>query len=265
MARSIERRNRGWLSAARRVIQRVAASHALLLVSIVPIASAQSNLLGPGAATAGRSLHSSSALSASADPRIPSEPDCARIIRLSILGEAAAHYRWALRYADRHDDRVSGRCIGRQGRQIALQRLQRVIVARGYVTTRVVMSADEPRHGTLNFTVVPGRVGHVQFVPEIDRRASLRDTVALRRGALLNLRAIEQALSEMQARRMADADIRILPAAGSGSPRGESDLLIVWQPTAVRVIDGSLAAAAYPFGLPRAKIHPQEKVLPPRP
>lgn|GEM_PF-5832208 len=165
-------------------------------------------------------------------PRIPNEKSCTRIHSLAIRGDAAPHYRWALRYVDRTGDPVSGRCIGSAGLQIALQRLQNVIAARGYVTTRVVVAAAQPRGGTLTFAVVPGRVGNVQFLPDIGRAtAMLRNTVPLRRGALLNLRAIQQALTELRPTASAGADIRILPASHSQSPNGESDLLIVWQPT----------------------------------
>ena len=168
-------------------------------------------------------------------PRIPDEPACTLIRSLAMSGDATPHYRWALRYVDRQDDPVSGRCIGPTGLQIALQRLQNVIVARGYVTTRVVV-ASHSSEGTLTFAVVPGRVGRVQFLPDIGRATALRNTVPLRHGALLNLRAIKQVLGELRPLPATDADIRILPASDSGSADSESDLLIVWQPSPRRQV-----------------------------
>lgn len=221
---------------------------ALLPLAVLPVPPALATGIGaPPAATLVAAGH------AEGDPgptvvRIPSERGCWPVRGLALGGDAAAHYRWALRYVDRQDDPVSGRCLGPAGRRIALQRLQNVIVARGYVTTRVVLADIQGRGAMLAFTVVPGRVGQVQFRPDIPQGKALREVVPLRRGALLNLRAIEQALTELTAAPAMQADIRILPAAGNASPRSESDLLIVWQPSwrAPLPAAGSTGVAGHP-------------------
>lgn len=187
--------------------------------------------------------HGASPAAGPTHPRIPPEADCVPIRSLAISGDAAEHYRWALRYVDRHDDPVSGRCVGPEGLHIALGRLQDVIAARGYVTTRVLLPSSPPTDGKLTFMVVPGRVGRVQFLPDLAPMAT-RDTVPLRRGALLNLRAIEQALADLRGGALASADIRVLPASQGDPVRGESDLLIVWQPLAAAAAAANSGAAA---------------------
>lgn len=204
-----------------------------LLLAMLPVSAYAQALATPVVGTlnplSGHAGRAGDATHRGLSQRIPDEQACTLVHSLVMSGNAAPHYRWALRYVDRQDDPVSGRCIGSAGLQIALQRLQNVIVARGYVTTRVVLAAPS-REGTLTFAVVPGRVGRVQFLPDIGRANPLRNTVPLRHGALLNLRAIKQALAELRPMHAIDADIRILPASHGGSADSESDLLIVWQP-----------------------------------
>jgi len=204
---------------------------ALLLVLLPLCTQMQASAMAasPGAHASTPQLATAGGFGAG-DPRIPREARCAPVRELTLGGEAAMHYRWALRYVDRPDDPVSGRCLGVAGRRIALQRLQHIITARGFVTTRVVLADAAADGGTLAFTVVPGRVGQVQFRPDIGHAPQLHDILPLRRGALLNLRSIEQALSELAPAPAAEPDIRILPAAHNVSPRSESDLLIVWHP-----------------------------------
>ncbi|MDP8782963.1 POTRA domain-containing protein, partial [Serratia marcescens] len=62
------------------------------------------------------------------------ESPCFTINRLTLVGESAARFQWAL---DAAAD-AKGRCLGSQGIVLIINKVQNVILAKGYVTTRVM-------------------------------------------------------------------------------------------------------------------------------
>lgn len=170
--------------------------------------------------------------------RLPAdESPCFPIQHIVLAGERADHFRWALAAADPSDDPASGRCLGTAGVDIVMKRVQNAIIARGYVTTRILAAPQDLKTGTLTLTVVPGRVHAVRFAGDADRHPALRNVMPARPGDLLNLRDIEQALENLQRVPTAMVDIQIAPPQdGTDAQPGESDLLISWQqPRRVRV------------------------------
>lgn len=162
--------------------------------------------------------------------RLPAEESpCFPIRRIELDGEDAARFRWALKAADPEGDPATGRCLGTGGINIAMKRVQNAIVARGYVTTRVLAPPQDLKSGTLTLTVVPGRLRAIRFVEGTDSRATWWNAVPARPGDLLNLRDIEQALENFQRIPTVAADIQIVPADGDRARPGESDLLLAWQ------------------------------------
>lgn len=162
--------------------------------------------------------------------RVPQdETPCFSIHHLRLDGEEAAAFGWALRAADTPGDPVTGRCLGTAGIQVAMTRVQNAVIARGYVTTRVVAKPQDLRAGVLVLTLVPGRIRAIHFAPGTDRRAvSWRGALPARPGDLLNLRDIEQALENFKRVPTVEADIQIVPAEGDARA-GESDLAIRWK------------------------------------
>ncbi|PXV53623.1 Hemolysin activation/secretion protein [Dyella jiangningensis] len=157
------------------------------------------------------------------------ESPCFPIQRIRLEGDDAAAFQWALKAANAPHDRAVGRCLGTAGVNVVMKRVQNAIVARGYVTTRVLAKPQDLHAGVLTLTVVPGRIRAIRFTPDSDVRAtSWRDALPARPGDVLNLRDIEQALENFKRVPTADADIRIVPADGDAKA-GESDLLIAWK------------------------------------
>lgn len=164
--------------------------------------------------------------------RLPAgESPCFVIRRIVLDGADAAHFRWALKAAGGHDDPALGRCLGTQGVNVVMKRVQNAILARGYVTTRVLAKPQDLRSGVLTLTVVPGRIHAVRFAPGVDARAlSWRDALPARPGDRLNLRDIEQGLENLKRVPSAEADIQIAPTEGEAQA-GQSDLVIAWKQT----------------------------------
>lgn len=165
--------------------------------------------------------------------RLPeSEAPCFPIRQLELRGEGAGQFGWVL-------DSLSGpqktdsplrKCIGTQGIGILLKRAQDAIVAKGFVTTRVLTQPQDLSGGSLVLTVVPGRIRNIQFQAppgtEIPS-TSLTTAVPAKSGDILNLRDIEQALENFKRVPTADADIQITPA----DQPDHSDLVIAYQST----------------------------------
>ncbi|MET3653918.1 ShlB/FhaC/HecB family hemolysin secretion/activation protein [Dyella japonica] len=165
-----------------------------------------------------------------ASDRLPAhETPCFPIQAIRLDGDDAARFQWALKAADPHADPATGHCLGTTGINVVMKRIQNAIIARGYVTTRVLAKPQDLHAGVLTLTLIPGRIHAIRFVPGVDPRAtSWRDALPARPGDLLNLRDIEQALENFKRVPTAEADIQIVPA-DENATAGDSDLVIVWK------------------------------------
>ncbi|WP_185879110.1 ShlB/FhaC/HecB family hemolysin secretion/activation protein, partial [Variovorax sp. MHTC-1] len=156
------------------------------------------------------------------------ESPCFRIERIVLDGELAEDFQGLLAAAAGEDgsDNPLGRCLGTEGVNIVLTRLQQAAVARGYVTTRVLAAPQDLSQGTLALTLIPGRIAAIRFAEGSDARTSLASAIPARPGDLLNLRDIEQGLENLKRAPTAEADIQIEPAKAEGARPGDSDLVV---------------------------------------
>ncbi len=162
--------------------------------------------------------------------RLPeSETPCFPIERIHLQGELAEDFEGALVAANPADDPATGRCLGTAGINTVMGRIQDAIIARGYVTTRVLAAPQDLKRGTLTLTMVPGRVRALRFAEGQAPRVALGNAVPVRPGDLLDLRDVEQALENLQRVPTVAADIQIVPAEGDGAAPGQSDLVVSWQ------------------------------------
>ncbi|WP_171455154.1 ShlB/FhaC/HecB family hemolysin secretion/activation protein [Serratia marcescens] len=155
---------------------------------------------------------------------LPDYPDnespCFTINRLTLVGESADRFQWALEAAA--DAR--GRCLGSQGIVLAINKVQNAILAKGYVTTRVMAQEQDLNTGVLTLTLQPGRIGDIRFDGPVSWRGRLWNAIPASRGDILNLRDVEQGLENLKRPPSAAADIRIAP----GAREATSDLLVNW-------------------------------------
>lgn len=166
--------------------------------------------------------------------RLPdNEAPCFRIDTIVLIGQAAEHFQWALAAVDRAGDGARDpalhRCLGTGGINLTMRRIQNAIVARGFVTTRVLAEPQDLSTGTLRLTLVPGRIRSIRFAADSDTRATQWNALPAGPGDLLNLRDIEQGLENFKRVPTAEADIQLLPAEGDDARPGESDLVIAWK------------------------------------
>lgn len=151
------------------------------------------------------------------DAPLPSETPCFTLRSLRLEGERVGDFAWAQRYLDR----FVGQCVGREGLETLQRRLSNLVIARGFVTTRIGVPAQDISSGELRMLLVPGTLRHVRFAPgspELDWRAAF----PIREGDLLNLHAVEQGLEQLKRVPSQDVSMDIAP----GEKVGESDVVL---------------------------------------
>ncbi|MDM0106116.1 ShlB/FhaC/HecB family hemolysin secretion/activation protein [Variovorax sp. J22R24] len=165
--------------------------------------------------------------------RLPdAETPCFRIDRVVLSGERSDEFQWALAAIDgeRGDDSPIGRCLGTEGANIVLARVQQAVIESGYVTTRVLADSQDLTRGVLTLTLIPGRIAAIRFDGEATP-TSLRTAIPARANELLNLRDIEQGLENLKRVPTAEADIQIEPSTAPNAQPGDSDLVVKYAQT----------------------------------
>jgi hemolysin activation/secretion protein len=173
---------------------------------------------------------------------------CFPIRSVVLEGDEAERFAFALTALPEREQWMDAPiCLGAKGINAALQKLQNAIVARGYVTTRVLAQPQDLKTGVLRLTVVPGRVRAIRLDDGGTQRGTVWNALPTGPGRLLDLRDIEQGLENFKRVPTAEADIQVAP----GEQPGESDLLVTWrqgQPFRVSVSlddSGSKATGKY--------------------
>jgi hemolysin activation/secretion protein len=150
------------------------------------------------------------------------ETPCFIISKIELIGDSANQFQFALDEVLAHGrqpqqqpavNSILGSCLGVVGINAIMARVQNAIIAAGYITTRVLAAPQDLKSGTLQLTVVPGRVNAIRFTPDSGKRVSAWNALPISRGDILNLRDIEQALENFKRVPTAEADIQIEPAS----------------------------------------------------
>ena len=140
-----------------------------------------------------------------------------------------SRFSWALQAAYAKGDFALPACIGSQGINVLLRRIQNQLIDDGFVTTRVVVAPQDLRSGRLVLTVIPGKVGRIQLqdrsaIP-FATRGTLWFAMPIAQGDILNVRDIEQGLENLKRVPSAESDIELTPTDSVG----ETDVVIQYK------------------------------------
>ena len=164
---------------------------------------------------------------------LPIETPCFLIERLQLQngsGVPLPEFDWVVERLTAPDAPVFiGQCVGAQGVAWLIEQTQKILVDRGFVTSRVLATQQDMSQGTLVLTLIAGRIRAIRLSDPIDPRANLRNALPMQVGDILNLRDIEQALENLKRVPTAEADIQIEPAQGDGAQLGDSDLVVSYR------------------------------------
>jgi len=161
------------------------------------------------------------------------ETPCFRIDSLRLIGEESEFFQNIISDLGAPDgsDTPIGRCIGTNGVNVILGRAQAKLIAGGWITSRVLVGAQDLSTGTLTLTFVPGRISAIRMsedssVQLLGNGAFFATAIPARVGDVLNLRAIEQGLENLKSAPTAEADIKIQPSVAKDARAGDSELLV---------------------------------------
>jgi len=88
------------------------------------------------------------------------EAPCFVISKIEMTGDSAGKFQFALDSVIQniHEGKpILGRCLGAVGINAIMVRVQNAIIAKGYVTTRVLVAPQDLKTGVLQLTIIPGR------------------------------------------------------------------------------------------------------------
>ncbi len=164
------------------------------------------------------------------------ESPCFRIDQLVLAGEGAEAFQWALDFGRKSGiaaDDWRGRCLGTKSVNVLLARVKQAVIAKGFVTTRVLVGPQDLASGTLTLTLIPSRIAAIRF-KAVERgqpasaTTSLLGAIPARVGDLVNLRDVEQGLENLKRLPTADADIQIEASTAPNAKPGDSDLVVAY-------------------------------------
>jgi hemolysin activation/secretion protein len=114
-----------------------------------------------------------------------------------------------------------GKCVGKEGLNLIIQRVTNLILQQGYSTTRVGLAEQDLSSGKLTLTLIPGIIHAIRF-SDPSLYGTWRNAFPTGPGKLLNLRDLEQGLEQMKRVPSQDVEMQIVP---SEIP-GESDVVL---------------------------------------
>lgn len=158
---------------------------------------------------------------AAADHRstdLPDESPCFVINAIVLDGAHRDRFGFAQRYLDQY----RGRCIGQEGIALMVRRASDLVLAKGYVTTRIGLPEQNLGAGTLRLQLVAGTIGQIRFADDLPRHAMWKSAFPARPGEVLNLRALEQGLEQLKRVPSQDVEMELVP----GTQPGQSDVVI---------------------------------------
>lgn len=148
---------------------------------------------------------------------VPAETPCFRIEATVLEGAHSEQFGFVQKYLDAY----RGQCIGQDGLRLLAHRTSDLILAHGYITSRVVIPEQNLATGKLRVVLLAGTVGAVRFAPG-SAPADWQNALPIKPGDVLNLRAIEQGLEQLKRVPSQEAKIDIAP----GAQPGTSDLML---------------------------------------
>ncbi|NLP65385.1 ShlB/FhaC/HecB family hemolysin secretion/activation protein [Paraburkholderia sacchari] len=165
-------------------------------------------------------------------PVLPHESPCFRIDRFALdvpetlpaatrTKGASALPQDPFAFAREWLDHYKGQCVGKEGIDVLTKGLQQAILARGYVTTRVLVQPQDLTGETLTFALVPGVVRSISFA-DPSMWGTWKTAFPERSGDLLNVRDLDQGIEQMKRVPNQDVSMEIRPA----DVPGESDVVL---------------------------------------
>lgn len=153
------------------------------------------------------------------------EKPCFVIQVMTLEGASYTKFEFALESLLEDEPDQLGQCLGVNGINNIINKIQNRIIQKGYVTTRVMVEPQNLENGELKLTVIPGEVKEISVAGGSDPRF-LGTGLPVREGDILNIRDIEQGIENLTRVPTVDANVDIKPAGAVDAKPGQSDLIV---------------------------------------
>lgn len=169
--------------------------------------------------TSGKEVRASESTVDNKQLHFPKESSCLMIHQVILDKDDKIPHWLPLRHIT---DQALEHCIGIEGVRLLVAALQNRLIEHGYITTRVLVPNQDLSQGTLTLQILSGILGKMTLSEDADHYANLWTAFPDHRGDLLDLRAMEQGLENLQRIPGVSATIGLLP----GEKAGETDVVI---------------------------------------
>lgn len=157
------------------------------------------------------------------------ESPCFQINKISVLDDSG-EFGWATSELNSYTKKVLPRCLGKGGVSAIMKKLQNIIIAKGYVTTRVSAKPQDLTKGTLELSIVAGKAKNIKVSEDAPyTRIFTFNSLPVKKGDIVNIYDIEQGLENLKRPPTSDADITFSPSQDKDSNAGDSDLNIKYK------------------------------------
>ena len=129
---------------------------------------------------------------------------------------AQTKFKWIKKYLEQYANEK----IGTAGIDLLLNSINEEIIARGYVTTKAYVTAQDLTSGVLTINIQAGTIDNIYFTGKT--WGTWKNAFPMRHGDLLNVHDLDQGLEQMQRVSSQNVAVNILPA----QKPGQSDIEI---------------------------------------
>lgn len=146
---------------------------------------------------------------------IPNEKPCFIINEILLIGEGSDKFKQYLKKASKNVNFKKGSCLGKNSINTIYDAFYNEILKSGFITTTINLPSQNLKGKTLKFEIIPGKIDTININDKnsTKNRASIFTSFGInKKGDILNLRDIEQALEVLQNASNGNVSFKLIPS-----------------------------------------------------
>ena len=146
---------------------------------------------------------------------IPNEKPCFIINEILLIGEGSDKFKQYLKKASKNVNFKKGSCLGKNSINTIYDAFYNEILKSGFITTTINLPSQNLKSKTLKFEIIPGKIDTININDKnfTKNRASIFTSFGInKKGDILNLRDIEQALEVLQNASNGNVSFKLIPS-----------------------------------------------------
>lgn len=146
---------------------------------------------------------------------ILNEEPCFIINEILLIGEGSDKFKQYLKKASKNVNFKKGSCLGKNSINTIYDAFYNEILKSGFITTTINLPSQNLKSKTLKFEIIPGKIDTININDKnfTKNRASIFTSFGInKKGDILNLRDIEQALEVLQNASNGNVSFKLIPS-----------------------------------------------------